>query len=61
MREHPELSASTPPDLDVDPIFTMDGFTYERAAITEWLREGKNVIASLTHSVTHLTTAAPPI
>eukprot|EP00964_Phaeocystis_antarctica_P127586 scaffold91257_cov65-Phaeocystis_antarctica.AAC.2 len=21
----------------LDPVFTMDGFTYERAAITEWL------------------------
>ena len=34
------LSASTPRSTGLDPGFTMDGFTYERAAITEWLRDG---------------------
>ena len=27
-------------EIMTDPVFTMDGFTYERAAITEWLRDG---------------------
>ena len=25
-------------DIMTDPVTTLDGFTYERAAITEWLR-----------------------
>ena len=37
------LSASTSTPPDVEHVFTVDGFAYEvreRAAITEWLRDG---------------------
>ena len=34
-----------------DPVTTLDGFTYERAAITEWLRTKVRVRARVTVTV----------